>query len=884
MPNTHSFGNRLRHAVPEPVRPAVDDILKKFNVETEPEPEEKELDIDPTVSRLTKTGVAMNRLMNPLEASTDRLNVRQSTSAELVQLSHVFHKKGMEATKERAERTLPGYEIDFDLTDDHMLVARNPRGKLEVAFRGTDPSVSNVIKDGKVTGVYEPLMWVPVLHGVQDKLFKQHKMDEYGKRIREKYKVPVKDIVEHVQGYSMGGDKAYRFGDMFGVNTTLFNPLVGKKFSETQVSPNVKHNIVRTTSDIATFIGVVASKKQHSNVTVDSIHPAERLARKEFVSFKEAVADVGKAVLAETHALEHFTLDTRGQDRVNEAYEAQQRIEERSRRHNEEVSTATEERLPLLNAEFHSSNRADAEIILRHTEANSVPAKGLYGATLRNIRNAAGRGKSAAAALGANIAGNIGIDKIYEKIEDYVPLLDNEIVQTATVAGVTEAGVQKLFIQRLASGMVNYKTAIVSSMGQAVGAQQLEPQLYNDFLNAGMNIGDASVWSQTTAGITATAVVTGAIESVGVLAGAGTAIATMGEVGLANAWNPVGEALLAATAVTATATAIGGALSWLFSTREERKMDMMLSPFRNPVVDADIARNPNIVMILKMFNETGDFRPEKVKQIEQTIQAIIDSDANIQNNHYGYKVHLKGAPKGTIENTKLYGQDSVMLEGDYSKMTTRMMTAPIEEFNRAEGHALLQTYNPEYLYLTDEEMDELVNEMATAHGDLPQDLLDVEDSSLRLSLILAHNPEYKQSIQRHAEEYVEHEKVVFDEATSTLRDNLESFISTQPDLVEYIEEGRVDDFNRRIHELLSDRGARDKVIQGVPARYEDLIESSIPQINENFEYEFTTLERGPIANRYAQQQIEEVAGEVPEPPPPPVPEPSPAPEITVEGD
>jgi hypothetical protein len=662
----------------------------------------------------------------------NELSSAQATSAELVKLSTVFHKEGAEAARVRGERTLPGYTIDFDLTDDHVLMAMNPEGKLEVAFRGTDPDPKVRIKSGFGKGLPEPVMWPSVWGGFQG-IHDEHVVSKYGTRIREKYNMSPKEIVGHVQGYSMGGAKAYRFADMFGVNSTLFNPLVGKDFHGTQIHPEVNHNIVRTTSDVATFSGLVAAPgKQHSNITVDSIDPVDRLSTLEYQGLRQVLIDVGNTVV-ENHLLEHFTEETRGETRGNVVRDALDRVDARSAEHLNNILTAPAAELPKLTADFHASNAADLSLISSHVEVNSAPLNPTaYGTKVHQ----AGHAITTGLAVGGGILVSQAVDIPYQALADHIAILQNDTVHTAMVAGASEAVVQKAFIQRLASGATNFKTAIVSSMGQAVGAQQLEPSINDAFLNAGMSVGDASVWSQTTAGAVSAGVVTGVVEGVGV---GFTAAATIAEVGLANAWNPVGDALIVAAGATAVATALGAAFSWMFSSREERDHDVILQPFRNGFMDRDIATNPDIVGIIREFNKHGDFRPEKVEQVESRIQVIIDQQ--YANDVYGYSVHLVTAPKDTAMT------GPVMLQGDYSNIPDRLQTAPIEEFYEAEGNALMQTQYPEYAMLTDAELTSLSNQLRQMHPDIPQDLFDTPNPKLRLGLLLSHNPNYEESIR-----------------------------------------------------------------------------------------------------------------------------------------
>ena len=856
MPITHALGNRLSQATPSPARPTVDQLLRQVGLEPQAETEtetETETNLQTDVStRLSKTAVALNRVNNPLTASMNELSSAQATSAELVKLSSVFHEKGAEAVRVRAERTLPGYTIDFDLTDDHALIAMNPKGKLEVAFRGTDPG--HKIKSGFLKGMPEPIMWPSVWGGFQG-LFDEHVVSKYGTRIREKYNRPVSEVVDHVQGYSMGGAKAYNFADMFGVNSTLFNVMVGKDFKGKQIHPEVTHNIVRTTSDIATFTGLVAAPGgQHSNIKVDSIDPVDRLSAKEYKGVQQALKDI-PGVVVDMHSIDHFTEETRGETRGNVVRDALDRVDARSAEHLNNILTAPAAELPQLTADFHASNAADLSLINSHVEVNSAPLDPRpYSTGLQGVRHVTSTGL----AVGAGLIASSAIDIPYQALAEHITILQNDTVHAAMVAGASEAAVQKAFIQRLASGATNFKTAIVSSMGQAVGAQQLEPLINDAFLNAGMSVGDASVWSQTTAGAVSAGVVTGVVEGVGV---GFTAAATIAEVGLANAWNPVGDALLVAAGATAAATAVGAAFSWMFSSRKQRDHDVILQPFRNGLMDRTIATNPDIVGIIREFNKHGDFRPEKVKQVESRIQVIIDQQ--YANDEYGYKVHLVTAPKDTAMN------GPVMLQGDYSNIPDRLQTAPIGEFYEAEGNALLQTQYHEYAMLTDAELTSLSNQLRQMHPDIPQDLFDTPNPKLRLGLLLSHNPNYEESISALREEYTDLEQRLLTQAQDKLSANIQDFI-TNSALAGLLNDGKYNEFNQKIHEKMRIPEVQDMLLEGVDSRYYNLYNNAIPQIRNDDNFVFTSTE-GPVISA----DITKVHELRPEPGPEPEPEPEP---------
>lgn len=152
----------------------------------------------------------------------------------------------------------PNYELDIELSNDEYIVAKSKEtGKIEIAFRGTDPNAK--IKSGNLKGFREPVMWAAIMAtGMENNLFDQHNMNIIKERIQTKY--DLKDI-NHISGYSMGGTKAHKLATDLNVDSTLLNPLLGKNFyKNVPTNATNSHTIIRTTEDIATLQGILHNK------------------------------------------------------------------------------------------------------------------------------------------------------------------------------------------------------------------------------------------------------------------------------------------------------------------------------------------------------------------------------------------------------------------------------------------------------------------------------------------------------------------------------------------------------------------------------------------------------------------------------------------------
>ena len=78
-------------------------------------------------------------ISNPLQASMKGLTPRMKEMAELIKVSTIFHKEGLESAQKRLRQFNKGYVLDTELTTDAYAVIQKPNGKVIVSFRGTDP-------------------------------------------------------------------------------------------------------------------------------------------------------------------------------------------------------------------------------------------------------------------------------------------------------------------------------------------------------------------------------------------------------------------------------------------------------------------------------------------------------------------------------------------------------------------------------------------------------------------------------------------------------------------------------------------------------------------------------------------------------------------------
>ena len=102
---------------------------------------------------------------NPLEASLKELTPAMKEYAEMIKISTVLHKSGVDTAIKRLKTNYPDYELDIQNSTDHYAIIKKPSGKVIIAFRGTDPK--HRIKSGLGKGAKEPWMWIAMQGGVK---------------------------------------------------------------------------------------------------------------------------------------------------------------------------------------------------------------------------------------------------------------------------------------------------------------------------------------------------------------------------------------------------------------------------------------------------------------------------------------------------------------------------------------------------------------------------------------------------------------------------------------------------------------------------------------------------------------------------------------------
>ncbi len=786
---------------------------------------------------------------NPLEASISEMPLQARQRAELVKTSSVLKSDGLEAAAKRMATNSPKYEfLPTASTPDYIAVRNKMSGKIEIAFRGTDPTAK--ITSGYGKGLPEPAMWPSILAtGNEGKVFDQHKLEDIIKSLR---RAGIKSTdISHVSGYSMGGTKAHRLGDMLGVETTLLNPFVGKNFFSKPTHPNVKHKIYRTTEDIATAQGFVRNKIP-SNVTVDSIDPIAVLSEK-----TKGLKGIAEDVVA-LHDLDHFVEEG---NRNSEIRTAQEAMDARVEKYQQERAGLPKERQRILQNEMLSDIEPHMKVLGNQVKKFKART-GFMKGTIKFGRTMGG--------AGGGFVASQGTEAILNEMGVHDPYIHAGAAGAA--AGAADVGIMRALGG--ASSLANLRSAIFSGGTSALLQEGTSQALNAALLAAGVDPDTAGVISQGTGGAVGggssvaipmaikragsmmaqnasrmaaigetgteltplleeglaeaalettgeTILETGAeaaLEAAGEAAAEATAEvaleaageaaveATLGGVTATNWWNPVGW--IAGAALLGTIIS-GGVRIAQIATRPGQPV--ILHPTRNPDIDNAIKENEEIKKLIQDFNATQDRSEEVLTKLRQDVEAAASRDPRVPSN-YGYAAHILAA---TEDN-----KDDIVHSFDYTKIPNNVRSMTADQYYKAQGDAKLhKDHFMEFTYLNEEQKLKIISDVEAHYGsDFKSNLdnnttnnllaaaLDVDQykdhitKSYRDSVIAPlfreqrRLHEQQQAIQRGIEEYNKGEGLII-----KVHEKFAEFLRTDPQVKEFVDNGDINGLNMFLH-------------------------------------------------------------------------------------
>ena len=178
------------------------------------------------------------------KANAFELPAEDTKRARALQASRIHESNNQGDNFDMAQQYLDqydtGYKINRELSDNEGLVYETPEGKVEIAYRGTNPkNLEDLKTDARIAFGYEEDS--PQFQRAEAQI--QGVEEFYGK------------LPDHYSGFSLGGSKSMTYGQKYNTPSTSFNPFVGKNLYKTpanQTTP-AEQNIWRTQNDPVSF-------------------------------------------------------------------------------------------------------------------------------------------------------------------------------------------------------------------------------------------------------------------------------------------------------------------------------------------------------------------------------------------------------------------------------------------------------------------------------------------------------------------------------------------------------------------------------------------------------------------------------------------------------
>lgn len=204
------------------------------------------------------------RLKADINADTglpETLTQEEINYAKLNKASDVFYKNGLDTANDYLRDNNLKYKIDPELSTGEGLVLRTPNNKTLVAYRGTDlRNLQDLTSDFKI------------FTGSGDRTdIQTRQLTNQINRIKTKYG----ELPDHITGYSKGGAQALDIARKFNIDSTTFNPFIGKRLMSKGIPDKGTHNILRTTTDPVSFGLGLTEYENQDNVSVKTLDPLQ---------------------------------------------------------------------------------------------------------------------------------------------------------------------------------------------------------------------------------------------------------------------------------------------------------------------------------------------------------------------------------------------------------------------------------------------------------------------------------------------------------------------------------------------------------------------------------------------------------------------------------
>ena len=237
------------------------DILKnqKLNPSIIKKIEDKVKDATKILDTSTKQE-QLNRAKNYSVLSNVKSNIKNISGetrqkAQMAKASAIAHDKNFEEAQDYLDQMDVPYKIDTNLSNKESLVLTNPEGDVKISYRGTKWNNLGDIKTN-----------LQIITGQEEGGDQYNEAMEQVNKIKTKYGKLPNELI----GFSKGSALGLNMGEKFGINTTSFNPFLGKKLIND--IGNSKNTIIRTATDLPSMgIGLKNSNPNYDIQVIDAV-------------------------------------------------------------------------------------------------------------------------------------------------------------------------------------------------------------------------------------------------------------------------------------------------------------------------------------------------------------------------------------------------------------------------------------------------------------------------------------------------------------------------------------------------------------------------------------------------------------------------------------
>ncbi len=255
------------------INKGIDELLQHtgFKKEEGFEEDKRKSEIEKKLSNVSSS-VAL-RVARPPKATIKDLTPEERMKSKMVMASKKAYESGFDAAQAYLDENRVPYDIDSNLsTKDSLVLLGND--DLKIAYRGTKLRDFNDVSADIAIGA-----------GAEDYHPNFLNANEQMNAVISKYGKP-----SELLGYSLGGNKALTLGNKFKINTSTFNPLIGKNLLASGKGDHT-HTIFRTTED-GISLGTQLVNKDNWNVKTilphsDKVNPMEAHNLENFTEVSE---------------------------------------------------------------------------------------------------------------------------------------------------------------------------------------------------------------------------------------------------------------------------------------------------------------------------------------------------------------------------------------------------------------------------------------------------------------------------------------------------------------------------------------------------------------------------------------------------------------------